>query len=264
MKIKDYFNIYPKDELRIVLSYLLDISFGDLSRMMDKDLEDDHDQALREVFDKIKQGHPLQYALGKWDFFGRTFDLDPNVLIPRPETELLVEAILKEKIGDKKILDIGTGSGAIAISLKLEDETAQVWASDISQPALDRAMANAKKLQADIKFIRSDLFENIKGKFDIIVSNPPYISQKDYDKLDELLYYEPKNALLAGDKGYEIYERIISSAWNFLNDQASLYFEIGYDQKEVVTRLLKDHGFEDIRVIKDYGQKDRILIAKKK
>lgn len=263
MKIKDLFQKYPGGDTRIVLSYLLNISYGDLSRKMDDYLDHHLEEEFVKIYERIKKGIPIQYALGKWDFYGRTFDLNSDVLIPRPETELLVEEILKADIDGKKILDIGTGSGAIAISLKLEDPMAEVWASDISEKALNKARANAKKLEADVKFIQSDLFENIEGKFDIIVSNPPYISQKDYDNLDKLLYYEPKTALLAGDKGYEIYERIISSARDYLTDQGSLYFEIGYDQREVVTKLLEEKSFKDIRCIKDYGQKDRIIVARK-
>lgn len=259
MKIRDYFTKYDKDTTRIVLSYMLDKSYSEVVYNQDFDVESDLAEKIDEVFVKIEQGYPIQYALKRWNFYGRDFQVDEDVLIPRRETELLVELVLKEGIVDRKVLDIGTGSGAIAITLKLEEPDAVVSASDISQKAIKKAISNAELMGANVDFIESDLFENIKGKFDYIVSNPPYISQKDYDNLENLLYFEPKNALLGGELGYEIYEKIIEQAKDFLNLDGKIFFEIGFDQAEIVSNLLEESGFSNIKVHRDYGGYDRIV-----
>lgn len=259
MKIRDYFTKHDKDTTRIVLSYMLDKSFSEVVYNQDYEIDSDMVEKIDEVFDKINTGYPIQYALKKWNFYGRDFDIDEDVLIPRRETELLVELVLKEKIDGKKILDIGTGSGAIAISIKLENPKAEVYASDISPKAIVKARGNAEKLGANVTFIESDLFENIGQKFDFIVSNPPYISQKDYDNLEKLLYFEPKNALLGGELGHEIYARIISEAKQYLNPHGKILFEIGFDQAQIVSELLEKSGFTNIKVHKDYGGYDRIV-----
>ena len=163
MKIRDYFTKHDKDTARIVLSYMLDKSFSEVVYNQDYKIDSDMVEKIDEVFDKINTGYPIQYALKKWNFYGRDFDIDEDVLIPRRETELLVELVLKEKIDGKKILDIGTGSGAIAISIKLENPKAEVYASDISPKAIVKARGNAEKLGVNVTFIESDLFENIEN-----------------------------------------------------------------------------------------------------
>lgn len=258
MKIRDILKL-DQDNVKIILAYILDKSFGWVDKNKDYQLDQDKLKIVKDILSKVKSGYPIQYALGKWDFYGRTFKVCPDVLIPRPETELLVDIIIKENMIAKSILDIGTGSGAIAISLAKEREDFTLSACDISQKALDIARENALKLESSVKFIESDLFDNIDQSFDIIVSNPPYISSKDYRKLDDKLYFEPKEALLGGDKGYEIYERIVNKAPMYLNPGGKLYFEIGYDQGEIVKGLMKDAGFADIKIVKDYGNKDRIV-----
>ena len=264
MKVREILKKFPEKETHIILSYLLDISFGMLRQKMDLELDEKTKEKFFETHNKYMSGMPLQYAIGKWDFYGRTFYISPDVLIPRPETENLVEEILKDGIAHKKVLDIGTGTGAIAISLALEEENAKVYASDISEKALIMARKNNEKLKADVSFIRSDLFDNIDDRYDVIVSNPPYIGADTYDNLDELLFYEPKLALLGGEKGYEIYEQIIKQASDYLRSDGRIYFEIGFDQKNIVEKLLKDHGFSSIKSIKDYGGLDRIVTGIKR
>lgn len=247
----------------IILQYLLDMTRSQIFLNQNLELSDDVWNRFLDIQRDLKDGRPLQYAIGKWNFYGYDFIVNENVLIPRPETELLVEEILKEELKYKKLLDIGTGSGAIAVSLDLENkDNLQVSACDISKEALEVARMNAEKLGAHLDFIHSDLFENIEGRFDIIVSNPPYISEEDYDKLDELLYHEPKIALYGGLKGYEIYEKIIDQARSYLTDQASIFFEIGYDQGKVVSDLLRENGYQDVKILQDYGGKDRIVTGK--
>lgn len=261
MKIKEAFEKFGPERAKIALSYIMDVTYSNLLSRKDEDLDKETLEKLEQVIALCDMGLPIQYAIGYWDFYGRTFALSPDVLIPRPETEILCEKILSDGIKDKKVLDIGCGSGAIAISLKLEEESARLFASDISIKALDMARENARRLSADVSFIHSDLFDNISGKFDVIVSNPPYISQSDYDKLDSLLYEEPKLALLAGEKGYEIYERIIESCRGYLNLGGRIYFEIGYDQARVVKQMLETKGFCKVEIIKDYGGHDRIVVG---
>lgn len=261
MTIRDLLKEYKIEDVKIVMAYLLDLSFGSVMNSLDLEIEEEVLAKALDALNKHKEGLPIQYAIGKWDFYGRTFKINQDVLIPRPETELLVEEILKEDLKDKSILDIGTGSGAIAISLALEAKDAKITASDISIKALEIAKLNAKDLCASVEFIESDLFENINEKFDIIVSNPPYISQKDYDNLDSELFFEPRRALLGGQNGYEIYERIVKGLKNHLKDGGKVLFEIGYDQGIIVKGLLEDEGFTDLKVIKDYGGKDRIVMG---
>lgn len=250
-------------EARIVLSYIKDVNFAQLFTLADETLSKEDVEKFLEIQAKLeKDDYPLQYAIGRWNFYGYDFEVNPNVLIPRPETELLVEKILKDVTGKKKILDMGTGSGAIGVSLGLESGgNFEIFASDISEEALYVAKSNADRLKARVKFIKSDMFENIGEKFDIIVSNPPYISQKDYDNLDKALFYEPKKALLGGYKGYEFYEKFASSALLYLNAGGRVYLEIGYDQGQIVADLLAANGFCNVKVFQDYNKIDRIVVA---
>ena len=184
-------------------------------------------------------------------------------MIPRPETEELVELILAENPKTElKVLDIGTGSGAIAVSLKESCPLWQVTASDLSVDALELARENAKLNQVDISFIQSDVFENISGSFDIIVSNPPYISENDKNEVGlNVLASEPKMALFADEDGLAIYRQIIERAAKHLSPQGKLYFEIGYKQGSDLKKLLSLH-FPDkcVRVLKDQFGQDRMVV----
>lgn len=261
MKVREAFERFGEARAKIALAYIMDVSYSTLLTRKEEDLDKRTLEKLEKVIKLCDQGLPIQYAIGYWDFYGRTFVLSPDVLIPRPETEILCEKILYDGIGEKKVLDIGCGSGVIAISLKLEEKTASLYASDISVKALDISRKNAKRLSADVNFIHSDLFENISEKFDVIVSNPPYISQKDYDNLDRLLYEEPKMALLAGENGYELYERIVRRCREHLNSGGRVYFEIGYNQGQLVKKMLEEEEFSRIEIIKDYADHDRIVVG---
>ena len=247
---------------KIVLQYILDFTMSDIHKNRAMILDEEIVKRFMDVQEKIKLKMPLQYAIGEWNFYGRDFIVNENVLIPRPETELLVEEILKENLDNKKILDIGTGSGAIAISLDLENKSkAKVYASDISEKAINVAKENAQRLNAKIDFIHSDLFENINEKFDIIVSNPPYLSEEEYDEVDEVLYFEPQNALIGGEKGYEIYEKIIEQAKDYFTEEGKIFLEIGYRQADIVSSLLLKNGYNNIKVIQDYNRLDRIVVG---
>lgn len=228
-----------------------------------QEVSEEDEKLLSNIFNQLKAHKPAQYILGFEDFHGLRFQVDERVLIPRPETEELVELILAENPKTElKVLDIGTGSGAIAVSLKESCPLWQVTASDLSVDALELARENAKLNQVDISFIQSDVFEVISDSFDIIVSNPPYISENDKDEVGlNVLASEPKMALFADEDGLAIYRQIIERAAKHLSPQGKLYFEIGYKQGSDLKKLLSLH-FPDkcVRVLKDQFGQDRMVV----
>ncbi|MCJ7856483.1 peptide chain release factor N(5)-glutamine methyltransferase [Lachnospiraceae bacterium NSJ-143] len=214
-----------------------------------------------------QNGMPSQYILGKCEFMGHDFFVDKNVLIPRPDTEVLVETVLEYafKCGFKSILDIGTGSGCIAISLLLGG-IERAAAVDISKDALNIAAKNAEynKVADRIKFLNGNLFEPVDKyeKFDAVVSNPPYIPSGDIDLLmREVRDYEPYGALDGGKDGLDFYRKIIAGGADRLKDNGYMFFEIGFDQGESVSELMKEAGFERVSVIKDYSGMDRVVFG---
>ena len=215
---------------------------------------------INKIVDERISGRPLWYCIGDTDFYGYTLNVDERVLIPRPETEILVENALKYIDKKSTVLDLCTGSGAIAISIKKEKD-AKVFAVDISQDALSLAMVNAKKNDADITFIQSDMFANLEGeKFDVIVSNPPYIKSEDIKTLQkEVKDFEPILALDGGQDGYDFYRRIANEVKTYLNDNGVLLLECGEGQAQDIKDMLV--GFKSVEIIKDYNQIDRIVKA---
>lgn len=229
---------------------------------LDKEQQDKLDCLMKK---RLQDRIPVQYLIGEACFMGEMFDVNSHVLIPRPETELLVEEVIKlaKKMAYPKILDIGTGSGAIAIMLKKLAAGCSVVGSDISLFALETAKANAKKLGVDVGFVCSDLFDEISGKFDIIVSNPPYIPQREKKNLSAEVLNEPSGALFTEDvDGVEFYDKIISQSRFFLEDGGYLFFEIGIHQSMLVRKLFENNGFSDIKIVKDLSKTDRIISAK--
>ncbi|MGT2935504.1 peptide chain release factor N(5)-glutamine methyltransferase [Streptococcus castoreus] len=219
---------------------------------------------LDQIFKALSQHLSPQYITGKAYFRDLQLAVDQRVLIPRPETEELVDLILKENAASHlTVLDIGTGSGAIAISLKKERPDWQVTASDISSDALSLAQENAGKNQVDLTFIESDVFSHLSGKFDIIVSNPPYIAYEDQDEVGLNVYQsEPHVALFAAENGYAIYRRIIQEASAYLTKEGKLYFEIGYKQGEGIKRFLQEWlPQKRVRVLCDLLGKERMVVA---
>lgn len=207
---------------------------------------------------------PIGYIFGKTNFFGYDLKVTPDVLIPRVDTEILVERVCKDiKMQNKEtsVLDIGTGSGAIAIVVSKETN-AKVVAVDISSKAIGIAKQNAISNSANIEFIESDLFQNLGGrKFDIIVSNPPYIESSVIETLDEeVKSNEPKLALDGGADGLDYYREIIKQTSRYLTKHGRLYFEIGYNQAEAVSKLM-EKDFKNIEVLKDYEGNDRVVLG---
>ena len=226
-------------------------------------------EEVKKLFDKRAERIPLQHILGKACFYGHEFYVNENVLIPRFDTEIIVDEVLKyiknERRGEAlKILDMCTGSGCIAISLAMENEKLECLGADISLQALEIAQKNKKSLKAgNVDLIQSDLFSKVEGKFDIIVSNPPYIDKKELNDLSpEVAEHDPHLALFAEDGGLYFYRKIAKEAGAFLNVKGKIFFEIGYDQAEDVARILSNEGYSDICLIKDYGGNDRVIIGK--
>lgn len=215
---------------------------------------------------RLANYEPLQYIIGKQEFMKLDFFVNNSVLIPRQDTEILVEEVLNlcSKTKDITILDLCTGSGAIAISISKNIPQVSILASDISEEALKVAKINNSNLNTNVNFIESDLFNNINQKFNIIVSNPPYIETETINHLDKEVQEEPKIALDGGKDGLDIYRKIIDNAYNYLTDEGYLCLEIGYNQKEAVTELIKrTNKYEQIYTKQDLSGKDRIVICKK-
>lgn len=225
------------------------------------------DKNLDAAIERLKQGEPVQYIVGNVNFYGNTIEVNKNVLIPRFETEELVEKTIfkiKNKFNKKiNILDLCTGSGCIAITLKKE-LVSDVTASDISHDALDLAKSNALKNNVNINFIESDLFFNINDKFDVIISNPPYIAHDEV--IDEIVYNnEPHLALFALNDGLYFYEEILKNITNYLNDNFIIAFEIGYTQGDKITSLANKYLKNvNISVEKDLQGRDRFLFIETK
>lgn len=224
---------------------------------------------VEEIYNKIKklEEHiPIQYITNKQEFMKLKFFVNENVLIPRSDTEILVEEIIENyKNKEVKILDLCTGSGCIAISLKKYIENSKIYAVDISKDALKVAKQNAINNGVDIKFIESDIFKNInEEKFDIIVSNPPYIKTEVINKLDKEVKKEPFIALDGGKDGLYFYKKIIEEGYKFLNENGKIFFEIGYDQKDEIINIIKnDTRYEVVKTKKDLGNNDRVIVIGK-
>lgn len=261
MKIKDILEKNNND-LIIALTYLLNTNKNLLFLNKEEALDEKIENELKIINDKINEGYPLQYAIGKWNFYGLDLLVDKRALIPRYETEILVDLIINDNSNNKKILDIGTGSGAISLALSKNLKDSKIIGVDISKNAIDLANENKIKLNINnVEFKESDIFSNIEEKFDIIVSNPPYINKEDFEKLDNKLYYEPKNALYGGEDGLYFYKKIIKNAKNFLNKNGKIYLEIGYDQKDSISDLLEEYGYKQIKSYRDFNDFDRIIKA---
>lgn len=228
-----------------------------------KEVTPDDQKLLKEIFDHLKAHKPVQHYLGYAYFKDLTLTVSQDVLIPRPETEELVDLILsKNPTKPLKVLDIGTGSGAIALALKNQRLDWQVTALDISKTALEIAKQNGHKLGLTINWLESDVFSQVSGKFDIIVSNPPYISEDDKEEVGtNVLLHEPHGALFAPNDGYAIYQQIIEEAPNYLSENGQIYFEIGYKQARKVKEMLeKTFPNSTIAILKDLFGKDRMVV----
>ena len=256
---------------RFLLMYILDESphlfSNNLSEQMSKEIEDKYFSLIEK---HIKEDVPLSHLVGFEYFYDRKYKVTKDVLSPRMETEELIYKVIEYvKASNKnkfKILDLCTGSGIIAITLKkeLSQFSIDVVASDISEEAIEVAKENAQSHDATIKFIKSYIFNNIDNKFDIIVSNPPYIDRKDEVTMqDNVLKYDPHLALFAEEEGMYFYRKIIEQAKDYLNENGVMFFEIGYDQKDKIIKLADMNGFS-AEVYRDINGRDRMAFLVRK
>ena len=252
------------ESLSFVYRSLKNLSFTDFVFTLQQEVTEEEKQFVEEIFKKLANHIPAQYIIGHAEFFGMQLKVDERVLIPRPETEELVELILAENLKDNlKVLDIGTGSGAIALALAKNRPDWSVTAADISQDALELATENANAQNLNLSFIKSDCFFEISSKYDIIVSNPPYISRADEVEVGlNVLHSEPHLALFADEDGLAIYRRIAEDSKDYLNDGGKIYLEIGYKQGQSVSALFRQHFPEKrVRTLKDqFGQNRMVVI----
>ena len=229
---------------------------------MDEEIPVDEMKEYESVLKKRAERVPLQYITGEQEFMGLTFYVNSNVLIPRQDTETLVEEALNLAKPGMRILDMCTGSGCIIISILKNKSDVKGMGCDISKQALIVAKENAKLNNVNVAFEYSDLFENIEGKFDMIVSNPPYIRSAEIPSLmPEVAQFEPLKALDGSEDGLEFYRRIIKESKNYLNADGYIIFEIGNDQGEAVSNMLTYAGYNNVRVIKDLAHNDRVVCA---
>ena len=253
---------------RFLLMYMLD-EIREFNENLALELTEEDEQKYFQLIKKhIKDDTPLSHLVGFEYFYDRKFRVTNDVLSPRMETEELVYKVIdyikENDLRNIKILDLCTGSGIIGITLKkeLEEFDVEITASDISSRALMVAKENASSLEADISFVESDLFSNIQDKFDIIVSNPPYIAHDDKKTIKEnVLNYDPHLALFADEEGMYFYRNIIEKSRPYLNEKGIMFFEIGYDQKEKIITLGENNKFETV-VYKDINGRDRIAVLK--
>lgn len=261
-------NLYtnPLNESRQILSFLLEKDISFLYIYPDFQLNKEVEEKFVKIINKRRENYPLEYILNSADFYKRDFYVDERCLIPRWDTENLIEAV-KEKsknISNPKILEIGPGSGAISITLALELKNAFITGADISKDALKVCNINLNKYQIDdVEFIYSNLFENIKNKYDIIISNPPYIKSEEMNSLQEEVKKEPVLALDGGVDGLDFYKTISEESRDYLKKDGFLIFEIGHDQYDKVKEILINNKYIDINYKKDIQGFKRVIFGKK-
>ena len=250
-------------DARILVAHALGIPKSQLSLNTNENVPEDISASLEKLISRRINREPIAKILGKRQFWGRTFFISEDVLDPRGDTETLINYVKDRPV--RSVLDLGTGSGVIAISLACEWKEVNVVATDISEAALLVAQINAKNFDVEdkIDFLKSDWFEAIEGKFDLIISNPPYIGLSESSEISqEVLNYDPDIALFAGSDGLEAYERIIPQLTKFLNPGARVVLEIGASQSESVKTLMNSSGLYEVNTFKDLAKKDRLVTAK--
>ena len=268
----------PSLKARMILANILKQSKEYLLIHEEEELSLNDIKRYEEEIKKLASNVPIQYIINKQEFMGLNFYVDENVLIPQPDTEILVEEVINmcrnincsEPEKTIKVLDLCTGSGSIGVSIAKNIKKCEITLSDISYDALEIAQKNSAEVTGDIqnnkiKIIQSDLFEKIEEKFDIIVSNPPYIETKTIQTLDKEVQMEPRIALDGGEDGLDLYRRIIKEAYKYLYNNGILALEIGYNQKDRVINLLKESNmYKEIYSKKDLSNIDRIVVCRKR
>ena len=250
-------------DARILTAFALEIPISELSLKINQQVSEKIIVELEKLILRRINKEPISKILGRRDFWGRTFSINENVLDPRGDTETLIDFVIEKPV--KSVLELGTGSGAIAVTLACEWKEVHVTATDISENALSLAKINAEKfnVQNKIHFLTSDWFENVKGAYDLIISNPPYIGLIEQDEISaEVIKYDPEIALFAGSDGMEAYKRIIPNLAKFLNPDGLVALETGASQSNQVKNMMNAVGFIDAKIVKDLSGKDRLVVAK--
>ena len=243
-----------------LLEHITGISRAIYFLRMNEEMNEQMEVQYKEYLETRANHIPLQHITGVQEFMGIEFNVNEHVLVPRQDTEVLVEEALKVLKSGMEVLDMCTGSGCIILSLMKFAKEISGTAVDISEEALKVAKSNADNLEATVEFIQSDLFENVNGAYDVIISNPPYIRTSVIDELkDEVKFHDPLLALDGKEDGLFFYRKIIKESLNYLKPNGRLYFEIGHDQGEEVKKLMEEAGFEEVAVKKDLAGLDRVV-----
>ena len=250
-------------DARVLTAYALEVPISDLSLKINDKVSANIISKLEKLILRRINREPISKILGRREFWGRTFSINKNVLDPRGDTETLIDYVIEKPV--KKVLELGTGSGVIAVTLACAWKEVQVTAVDISEDALLLAQINAEKFNVEnkIQFLKSDWFENVEGIFDMIISNPPYIGWVEQNKISaEVKKYDPEIALFAGYDGFDAYKKIIPSLSKFLNKDGLVVLEIGASQSSQVKDIMNSSGFFDVKILKDLSGKERAVAAK--
>lgn len=264
IKLKDNNIEEARSKARRLLAFTLEMSKEQIIIHNKEELTIEQENSYNEYVARIIIGEPIQYIIGKQEFMGIDFKVNPSVLIPQPDTEILVERTIEilKHLKEPKVLDLCTGSGAIAVSIAKYVPNSIIFASDISKQALEIARQNDNENK--VNFVHSNLFENIDGEFNVIVSNPPYIKTSEIQKLSKEVQNEPLLALDGGQDGLFFYREIIKQAHKYLEEQGYLCIEIGEDQKEQVITLINNcNYYKNIQAFKDLSGHDRVIICEK-
>ena len=250
-------------DARVLTAFAIGIPISELSLKLNELMSDQIISKLEKLILRRIDREPISKILGRREFWGRSFSINENVLDPRPDTETLIDFVIEKPV--KSVLELGTGSGAIAITLACEWKEVHVTAIDISEDALSQARSNAEKynVQNKVHFLKSDWFETVRGSFDLIISNPPYIGLIEQDKISaEVLKFDPKVALFAGHDGLDAYRKIIPKLIKFLNPHGLVVLETGASQSNQVKYMMNAVGFIDAKIVEDLSGKDRLVTAK--
>ena len=250
-------------DARVLTAYALEVPISDLSLKINDKVSANILSKLEKLILRRINREPISKILGRREFWGRTFSINKNVLDPRGDTETLIDYVIEKPV--KKVLELGTGSGVIAVTLACAWKEVQVTAVDISEDALLLAQINAEKFNVEnkIQFLKSDWFENVEGIFDMIISNPPYIGWVEQNKISpEVKKYDPEIALFAGYDGFDAYKKIIPSLSKFLNQDGLVVLEVGASQSSQVKDIMNSFGFFDVEILKDLSGKKRVVAAK--
>ena len=253
---------------RKIAEYVLKLNRNEIITNLDNEITDKNKEDYDTLIFEVASGEPLQYITNNQEFYGIDFYVDENVLIPQPDTEILVEEVIEivKNTGFSRVLDMCTGSGCIGISIAKNIESAKVLITDVSENALDIAKKNIEKINVkNINILQSDMFEEIEDEFDIIVSNPPYVETEEIGLLPSDVQKEPILALDGGEDGLEFYKELINESHKYLNDDGYLCMEIGYNQKDTVIELLEENSnYKNIYSKKDLSGNDRIIVAQRR